>query len=263
MTFDDSKTIHIIHSSYGLVYSAVDCKDEEEAWQSYLDDNEKDIAGGLYESPGDTTFDRTYHRWTDNPRADYEDCHEFVRTRPIHMADPTPSTPLDAPGRRTSPANQMAALTGESVKRSPSDPEEAGENTPVREIGNVSKVTPFQDLTDHKPSRGRRSPPIQPSTRSDTAAAPVSPPAPTDSATLPRPNPTAPQPAPPASRSAAGPSSPAAQDRPNEASRSSQGAAPLTGAAMVAAALTGNLRRADPPAAASRRPLNPSSIGSP
>ena len=37
---------------------------------------------------------------------------------------------------------------------------------------------------------------------------------------------------------------------PNEASRSPQGVAPLNGAAMVAAALTGGLRRAEPPAPA-------------
>src|SRR5208337_30076 len=46
------------------------------------------------------------------------------------------------------------------------------------------------------------------------------------------------------------PSSPKAQDTPNEASRSAQGVAPLNGVAMVAAALTGGLRRPEPPAPA-------------
>ena len=55
------------------------------------------------------------------------------------------------------------------------------------------------------------------------------------------------------SRSPAGSSSPKAQDHPNAVSRSPQGAAPLNGAAMVAAALTGGLRRAEPPAGRSRR----------
>src|SRR5208283_2544434 len=47
------------------------------------------------------------------------------------------------------------------------------------------------------------------------------------------------------------PSSAKAQDHPNAVSRSPQGTAPLNATAMVAAALTGGLRGADPAAAAS------------
>ena len=54
------------------------------------------------------------------------------------MADPAHNTPSDpvpnAPARRASPADQMAALTGVALDVSPPEPEEAGENTPNREI---------------------------------------------------------------------------------------------------------------------------------
>ena len=50
----------------------------------------------------------------------------------------------------------------------------------------------------------------------------------------------------------AAPSFPNAQDHPVEASRGPQGTASVNGAAMVAAALTGGLRRAEPPAPSSQ-----------
>src|SRR5208282_4460121 len=170
------------------------------------------------------------------------------------MADPAPSAPLSdaASELRVSPADQMAALTGEPVELSqPEDDEQAEDRdaTQDRQIGNLSKTAPFDAPTGAAPSSIDRPKPAQPS---DTAAAPVSPPVPSDSAPSFEPdrNPAAAQPTPPDSRTAAGSSSPKAQDHPNEASRSSQGVAPLNGAAMVAAALTGGLRRPEPPAPA-------------
>jgi len=174
------------------------------------------------------------------------------------MADPAPSAPLPgaAADRRVSPADQMAALTGEPVELSQPDDEEPAENGPDatrdREIGNLSKAAPFDAPTGAAPSPIDPPKPSQPPTPSDTSAAPVSPPAPNDSAPTSKPdrNPAPAQPNPPPSRNAAATSSPKAQDHPDEASRSHQGTAPLNGAAMVAAALTGGLRRAKPPAPA-------------
>jgi len=173
------------------------------------------------------------------------------------MADPAPSAPLSDAGSelRVSPADQMAALTGEPVELSqPEDDEQAEDRdaTQDRQIGNLSKTAPFDAPTGAAPSSIDRPKPAQPLTPSDTAAAPVSPPVPSDSAPSFEPdrNPAAAQPTPPDSRTVAGSSSPKAPDHPNEASRSSQGGAPLNGAAMVAAALTGGLRRPEPPAPA-------------
>ena len=173
------------------------------------------------------------------------------------MADPAPSAPLSdaASELRVSPADQMAALTGEPVELSQPEDDEPAEDrdaTQDRQIGNLSKTAPFDAPTGAAPSSIDRPKPAQPLTPSDTAAAPVSPPVPSDSAPSFEPdrNPAAAQPTPPDSRTAAGSSSPKAQDHPNEASRSSQGVAPLNGAAMVAAALTGGLRRPEPPSPA-------------
>jgi len=173
------------------------------------------------------------------------------------MADPAPSAPLSdaASELRVSPADQMAALTGEPVELSQPEDDEPAEDrdaTQDRQIGNLSKTAPFDAPTGAAPSSIDRPKPAQPLTPSDTAAAPVSPPVPSDSAPSFEPdrNPAAAQPTPPDSRTVAGSSSPKAPDHPNEASRSSQGGAPLNGAAMVAAALTGGLRRPEPPAPA-------------
>ena len=48
------------------------------------------------------------------------------------MADPAPSAPLPdaAPERRVSPADQMAALTGEPVELSQPDADEVAEDAP-------------------------------------------------------------------------------------------------------------------------------------
>jgi len=173
------------------------------------------------------------------------------------MADPAPSAPLSdaASELRVSPADQMAALTGEPVELSQPEDDEPAEDrdaTQDRQIGNLSKTAPFDAPTGAAPSSIDRPKPAQPLTPSDTAAAPVSPPVPSDSAPSFEPdrNPAAAQPTPPDSRTVAGSSSPKAPDHPNEASRSSQGGAPLNGAAMVAAALTSGLRRPEPPAPA-------------
>ncbi len=173
------------------------------------------------------------------------------------MADPAPSAPLpDAtPESRVSPADQMAALTGEPVELSQPEDDEPAEDRDVtqdRQIENLSKTAPFGATPDAAPSSADPAKPAQSPTRSEAADAPFSPPAPSDAAPSSKPdrNPAAAQPTPPDSRTTAGSSSPKAQDHPNEATRSPQGVAPLNGAAMVAAALTGGLRRPEPPAPA-------------
>jgi len=149
----------------------------------------------------------------------------------------------------------MAALTGEPVEISRPEDDEPAEDRDVtqdRQIENLSKTAPFGAAPDAAPSSADPPEPAQSPTQSQAADAPVSPPAPSDAAPSSKPdrNPAAAQPTPPDSRTAAGSSPPKAQDHPNEASRSSQGVAPLNGAAMVAAALTGGLRRAEPSPAA-------------
>ena len=172
------------------------------------------------------------------------------------MADPAPSAPLPVgPERRVSPADQMAALTGEPVEISQPEADEPAEDRDVtqdRQSENLSKTAAFGAAPDAAPSSADPPKPAQSPTQSQAADAPVSPPAPSAAAAsskLDR-NPAAAQPTPPDSRTAAGSSSPKAQDHPNEASRSPQGVAPLNGAAMVVAALTGGLRRPEPPAPA-------------
>ena len=172
------------------------------------------------------------------------------------MADPAPSTPLPAgPERRVTPADQMAALTGEPVEISQPENDEPAEDRDVtqdRQIEKLSKTAPFGAAPDAAPSSADPAKPAQSPTQTQAADAPVSPPAPSVAAPSSRPdrNPAAVRPTPPDSRTDAGPSSPKAQDHPNEAPRSPQGVAPLNGAAMVAAALTGGLRRHEPPAPA-------------
>jgi hypothetical protein len=173
------------------------------------------------------------------------------------MTDPAPSAPLPgtAPERRVSPVDQMAALTSEPVEHSRPEDDGPAENRDVtqdRQIENHSKTAPFGAAPDAAPSSADPPKRAQSPTQSQAADAPVSPPAPSDAAPSSKPdrNPAAAQPTPPDSRTAAGSSSPKAQDHLNEASRSPQGVAPLNGAAMVAAALTGGLRRPEPPAPA-------------
>jgi hypothetical protein len=184
------------------------------------------------------------------------------------VADPAPSAPLPdaAPELRVSPADQMAALTSELPEPSQPDADEPAEDSndasTARQIGALAAMAPFErtapavaapsdDPTKHAPAE-----------TSDSAETPVSPPAPREpmsSAEPPRtPNATPPDPSPPTGvkpqagqTSPVAPSSAKAQDHPNAVSRSPQGAAPLNATAMVAAALTGGLRRAEPAAAAS------------
>ena len=182
------------------------------------------------------------------------------------MADPAASAPLTdaASERRISAADQMAALTGEPVELSQAEADEPAEDLEARQdrqIADLSKTAPFDASTGAAPSPINRSNPHRPPALSDTAAAPVSPPAPSDSAPSSKAerNPAAAQPVPPASRNTAGNSSPNAAHPPNEASRSPQGTAPLSGTAMVAAALTGGFRRhAEPPIPASSAPKDAS-----
>ena len=170
------------------------------------------------------------------------------------MADPAPSAPLPVgPKRRVSPADQMAALTGEPVEISQPEADEPAEDRDVtqdRQSENLSKTAAFGAAPDAAPSSADPPKPAQSPTQSQAADAPVSPPAPSAAAAsskLDR-NPAAAQPTSPDSRTAAGSSSPKAQDHSNEAWPSPQGVAPLNGAAMVVAALTGGLRRPEPPA---------------
>ena len=65
------------------------------------------------------------------------------------MADPAPSAPLPdaAPERRVSPADQMAALTGEPVELSQPEADEPAEDRDVtqdRQIESLSKTAPFE-----------------------------------------------------------------------------------------------------------------------
>ena len=73
------------------------------------------------------------------------------------MVDPAPSAPLPdaAPERRVSPADQMAALTGEPVDLPQSEDEEPAEDRDVtqdRQIENLSKTAPFVAAPDAAPS---------------------------------------------------------------------------------------------------------------
>jgi hypothetical protein len=181
------------------------------------------------------------------------------------MADPAPSTPLPAgPERRVGPADQIAALTGEPVEISQPDADEPAEDRDAssgRQIDALAAMAPFQTTAPAVNVPANDPTKRAPATPSDSAQAPVSPPAPREPASPPEP----PRAADAASRdpsAAVGvklqqgqstpvvPSSPKAQDTPNEVSRSAQGVAPLNGVAMVAAALTGGLRRPEPPAPA-------------
>ena len=181
------------------------------------------------------------------------------------MADPAPSTPLPAgPESRVSPADQMAALTGEPVELSQPEADEPAEDRDASTAGKSTlsrRWRPSRELL--QPSRLRRMTQrnTRPAQLPNSAETPVSPPAPREPVSPPEP-PRAPDATPPDPSAPAGvkpqqgqsspvaPSSAKAQDHPNEASRSPQGAAPLNATAMVAAALTGGLRRPEPPAAA-------------
>ena len=203
------------------------------------------------------------------------------------MAEPAPSAPLPdaASERRISPADQMAALTGEPVELSQPEADEPAEDhndaSTARQIGALAAMAPFERTAPAVAAPSNDTTKHAPATTSDSAETPVSPPAPRERVSAAEP-PRAPDATPPDPSTPTGvtpqqgrpspvaPSSAKAQDHPNEVLRSPQGAAPLNATAMVAAALTGGLRRAEPPAAASPTPLPktparrrpPSSIGS-
>jgi hypothetical protein len=184
------------------------------------------------------------------------------------MADPAPSAPLpDAvPERRVSPADQMAGLTGEPVELSRPEADEPAEDhddaSTAGQIAALAAMAPFERTAPAVAAPSNDPTKHAPATTSDSAETPVSPPAPREpmsSAEPPRaPDATPPDPSPPTGAtpqagqsSPVAPSSAKAQDHPNAVSRSPQGTAPLNATAMVAAALTGGLRSAEPPAAAS------------
>ena len=184
------------------------------------------------------------------------------------MADPAPSAPLPdaASERRVSPADQMAALTGEPVELSQPEADEPAEDhndaSTARQIGALAAMAPFERTAPAVAAPSNDPTKHAPATTSDSAETPVSPPAPRERVSAAEP-PRAPDATPPDPSAPTGvtpqpgrpspvaPSSAKAQDHPNAVSRSPQGAAPLNATAMVAAALTGGLRRAEPPAATS------------
>ena len=174
------------------------------------------------------------------------------------MADPAPSASLPdaAPERRVSPADQIAALTGEPTERSQPGADEVAENAPDptqnREIEAADAA--IATLVNADPPAATLPKPAA-ATTSNSAQTPVSPPAPrAPMSWAAPPNPSAPAGVKPGQgqQGPAAPASPNAQDHPVEASRGPQGIAPLNGAAMVAAALTGGLRRPEPPAPSSQ-----------
>ncbi len=174
------------------------------------------------------------------------------------MADPAPSAPLPdaAPERRVSPADQMAALTGEPTERSQPDVDEVAENAPNPKQDREIEAADAAIATLENADPPATTPPKPAAaTTSDSAQTPVSPPAPRApmSSAVPS-NPSAPADVKPGQgqQGPTAPSSPTAQDHPVKASRGPQGTAPLNGAAMVAAALTGGLRRAELPAPSSQ-----------
>ena len=165
------------------------------------------------------------------------------------MADPAPSAPLPdaAPESRVSPADQMAALTGEPVELSQPEAEEPAEDnndaSTARQIGALAAMAPFERTAPAVAVPSNDPTKHAPATTSNSAETPVSPPAPREpmsSAEPPRaPNATPPDPSPPTGvkpqqghPSPVAPSSAKAQDHPNAVSRSPQGAAPLNATAV-------------------------------
>jgi hypothetical protein len=165
------------------------------------------------------------------------------------MAVLVPSDPLSdaVPESRVSPADQTAALTSEAVELSQPEADEPAEDHDASTSGQIGALAAMAPFEGTAPAAGAPSnDPMKhaPATTSDSAETPVSPPAPRVpmSSVEPRraPNATPPDPSPPAGVKPQ-------QGQP----RSPQGTAPLSATAMVAAALTGGLRRIDPPAVAS------------
>jgi hypothetical protein len=158
------------------------------------------------------------------------------------MANPAPSAPLPdaAPESRVGPADQMAGLTGEPVELSQPEADEPAEDhdaSTSAQIGALAAMAPFEGTAPAVAARSTDPTKHAPATTSDSAETPVSPPAPRE--------PRASNATPP------DPSSPADVKPQQGQPRSPQDTAPLTATAMVAAALTGGLRRIDPPAVAS------------
>ena len=157
----------------------------------------------------------------------------------------------------------MAALTEEPGELSPREIDEPSEDHDAAprpgQTGALAAMAPFE-RTSQAVAAGSNDPPKRASaTPSDSAETPVSPPAPREPVSSagppPAPRVTPPDPSPaggakaqPSQISPIAAASPKAQDHPNEGSRNPQGTAALNGAAMIAAALTGGLRRAEAPA---------------
>jgi hypothetical protein len=134
----------------------------------------------------------------------------------------------------------MAGLTGEPVELSQPEADEPAEDhdaSTSAQIGALAAMAPFEGTAPAVAARSTDPTKHAPATTSDSAETPVSPPAPRE--------PRASNATPP------DPSSPADVKPQQGQPRSPQDTAPLTATAMVAAALTGGLRRIDPPAVAS------------
>src|SRR5208283_2946097 len=120
------------------------------------------------------------------------------------MADPAPSAPLTdaAAERRISPADQMAALTGEPVELSqPEDVETAEDRdaSTTLQIDAHAEIAPFQRTAPVAAGVSNDSRKSAPATTIDSAETPVSPPALSEpmasAATPPAPHVTPPGPA--------------------------------------------------------------------
>ena len=123
------------------------------------------------------------------------------------MADPAPSAPLPdaASERRVSPADQMAALTGEPVELSQPEADEPAEDhndaSTARQIDALAAMAPFERTAPAVAAPSNDPTKHAPATTSNSAETPVSPPAPREpvsSAEPPRaPNATPPNPSTP------------------------------------------------------------------
>src|SRR5271166_2009845 len=99
------------------------------------------------------------------------------------MADTAPPVPLPdaAPERRVSPADQMAALTGEAVELSQPEADEPAEDHDAStsgQIGALAAMAPFERTAPAVAAPSNDSTKHAPATTSDSAETPVSPPAP-------------------------------------------------------------------------------------
>ncbi len=122
------------------------------------------------------------------------------------MADPAPSAPLPDAERRLSPADQMAALTGDPVDLPQPDDEEPAEDrdaSTTPQIDALGEIAPFQRTAPVAAGASNDSTKSAPATTTDSAETPVSPPAPSETVASAAP-PPAPHVTPPGPASAPG-----------------------------------------------------------